>query len=394
MQVERVFLVVLDGVGAGELPDAALYGDAGSDTLRNTARAVGGMLLPTFERLGLGCLGGIAGVRPVEHPKASFGRMAEVSPGKDTTTGHWEIAGLQLAEAFPTYPKGFPADLIAQYETAIGRQVLGNEVASGTEIIARLGDEHVRTGRPIVYTSADSVFQVAAHEAVIPIDELYRMCETARVILTGDHAVGRVIARPFEGTTGRYVRTPRRKDFSLPPQGETILDRLSKNGWDVRGVGKIEDIFANRGLTWSNHTVNNATTLEALVRLAAEPFRGLVFANCIDFDMVYGHRNDVTGFAAALNGLDEGIARICERLTEHDVLIITADHGCDPTTPSTDHSREYVPLLAFRPGVSGIDLGTRSTFCDIAATIADLFQAGPWPRGTSFAATLEHQEAK
>lgn len=388
MSIERVFLVVLDGVGIGELPDASLYGDLGSDTIRNTASQLGGLNLPTLQRLGLGCLGGIRGVPAVSDPMASYGRMAEFSPGKDTTTGHWELAGIQLQEAFPTYPHGFPDGLVADFERAIGRAVLGNEVASGTEIISRLGDEHVRTGKPILYTSADSVFQLAAHEDVVPVEELYRFSEIARRLLVPPHGVGRVIARPFAGVAGNYQRTARRRDFSLRPLAPTILDRIRGSGLEVCGVGKIEDIFANQGLTWSNHTVDNAGTLEALAHLAGESFRGLVFANCIDFDMVYGHRNDVSGFGRALEGADVGLARICEGLRPEDVLIVTADHGCDPTTPSTDHSREYVPLLAYRKGTRGIDLGTRRTFCDVASSITDCLGLGTWSTGTSFADAL------
>lgn len=379
---------MLDGVGIGELPDASHYGDQGSDTIRNTIRQLGGLRLPVLQRLGLGCLGGIEGMAPVADPQASFGIMAEFSPGKDTTTGHWEMAGLQLHEPFPTYPHGFPPDLVSRFEQAIGRRVLGNVVASGTEIIARLGDEHVKSGSPILYTSADSVFQLAAHESVIPVPELYRFCEIARQLLVPPHGVGRVIARPFAGSSGQYQRTARRRDFSLEPLGPTILDHVSRAGMEVRGVGKIEDIFAHRGLTWSDHTVDNATTLESLVRLTQEAFTGLVFANCIDFDMVYGHRNDVPGFGRALEQVDAGLGRICDGLSRDDVLIITADHGCDPTTPSTDHSREYVPLLAYRKGTRGTALGTRRTFCDVAATIAELLALETWPVGTSFAGRL------
>lgn len=390
--INRVFLVVLDGVGIGELPDAHLYGDSGSDTIRNTARAVGGLHLPVLERFGLGCLGDIDGVSCAANPEASYGRMAEKSPGKDTTTGHWEIAGLILDQPFPVYPHAFPEDLLKKIASTIGREIIGNEVASGTEIIMRLGDEHVKTGKPIVYTSADSVFQIAAHEDIITVDELYKISAMARALLTGEHAVGRVIARPFSGSSGNYCRTPRRKDFSLTPIAETMLDRLCTHGFEVYGIGKIDDIFANRGLTGSNHTTDNAATLKAILERTAVDFRGLVFANCIDFDMLYGHRNDYEGFAHALEQVDAEMLKIRQALTPQDLLIITADHGVDPTTPSTDHSREYVPLLAYCPGSPGVNLGTRKSFSDIAATIVELFGVGPWPAGESFAAVFQQHK--
>ncbi len=390
--IDRVFLIVLDGVGIGELPDAQRYGDIGSDTIRNTARAVGGLNLPVLESFGLGCLGDIEGVPCTANPVASYGRMAERSPGKDTTTGHWEIAGLILDQPFPVYPKGFPEDLLAKFTSVIGREIIGNEVASGTEIIMRLGDEHVKTGKPIVYTSADSVFQIAAHEDVITVDELYKISAMARALLTGEHAVGRVIARPFSGSSGNYARTARRKDFSLTPIAETMLDRLCTRGFEVYGIGKIDDIFANRGLTGSNHTTDNAATLQAILERTAVDFKGLVFANCIDFDMLYGHRNDYRGFAQALERVDAELLKIRQALTPRDLMIITADHGVDPTTPSTDHSREHVPLLAYCSGVPGVNLGTRNSFGDIAATIMELFGVGPWPVGESFANVFQHHK--
>jgi len=375
--VDRVILIVMDSVGMGALPDAAAYGDSGSDTLRNTAKAVGGLDMPFLGRLGLGNLveafgEPLAGVPAVPAPLAAYGRMAERSAGKDTTTGHWEIAGVVLDRPFPVYPHGFPREVIDAFEKAIGTKVLGNKPASGTEIIKELGEEHMRTGFPIVYTSADSVFQIAAHEDVIPVERLYEMCKIARSILVGEHGVGRVIARPFVGTPGNFTRTERRKDFSIEPPRRTVLDCVKEAGMDVIGVGKIEDIFAFRGLTRSDHTGNNEDTMKAVIRFAAERGRGLIFANCIDFDMLWGHRNDVHGYGRALAELDRMMEDLAGVLHEGDVLVITADHGCDPTTPSTDHSREYVPLLVYGSAVrAGAFLSTRHTFADLGRTVAD-----------------------
>ena len=382
--IRRVVLMVLDGVGVGELPDAALYGDAGSNTLVHTARAAGGLSLPHLNHLGLGRLAPVAGLDPVPAPAGCYGRMAERSPGKDTMTGHWEMAGLILDRPFPVYPEGFPPEVIRPFEARIGRRVLGNRPASGTAIIEELGAEHLATGRPIVYTSADSVFQIAAHEGVIPVEELYRMCAIAREILVGEHAVGRVIARPFTGTPGSFRRTPRRRDFPLPPPRPTLLDRLAARGLEVVAVGKVYDLFAGRGITRAVPAAGNAElfarTLEALSATRA----GLVLTNLVDFDTLYGHRNDAAGFAAALEDFDRRLPELLGTLTGNDLLIITADHGCDPTTPSTDHSREYVPLLVYGPGVrSGVDLGTRETFADLGATVAEIFGVEA-PAGTSF----------
>jgi phosphopentomutase len=383
--INRLTLIVLDSVGIGELPDAERYGDRGSNTLANTARAVGGLNLPNLGRLGLGNILAIEGVPPVKQPLAAYGRMAEASAGKDTTTGHWEIAGLLLERPFPVYPHCFPPEIIEPFEKRIGRPVLGNRAASGTAIIEELGEEHIRTGYPIVYTSADSVFQIAAHEEVIPVDELYRMCRVARELLTGPHAVGRVIARPFVGTPGAFKRTDRRRDFSLPPPAPTVLDLLTQNGYPVLAVGKIEDIFAGRGITEAIHTKDNMDGVDRTIACMRRLERGLIFTNLVDFDMLYGHRNNPRGYAAALEAFDRRLPEILSAVRADEVLIITADHGCDPTTSSTDHSREYVPLLVYGPLVEpGVNLGTRSTFSDVAASVAEFFGLS-YPRGTSFA---------
>ncbi|HHZ20844.1 MAG TPA: phosphopentomutase [Firmicutes bacterium] len=389
MEINRVFLVVLDGVGCGELPDATDYGDAGSNTLVNTARAIGGLSVPFLAELGLGRIVEMMGVPAVSRPQGSFGKMAEVSGGKDTITGHWEIAGIISPRPFPTYPHGFPATIIERFAQAIGRRVLGNRVASGTVIIEELGREHLQTGAPIVYTSADSVFQIAAHEDVIPLPELYRICGIARELLQGEHRVARVIARPFTGTPGNFQRTPNRRDFAVDPPGETLLDAVKAAGLRVWAVGKIEDIFNFRGITDSIHSHDNRETMDALEQISAEDFKGLFFANFIDFDMVYGHRNDPVGFGRALTAVDLGLGRLAEKLGSGDVLIITADHGGDPTTPSTDHSREYVPLLVAGQAVkAGVDLGVRKSFADINATIREWFNLPPGGAGESFAGLL------
>lgn len=373
--IDRVILIVLDSVGIGALPDAEFYGDAGSNTIGNIAKATQGFRLKHLSQLGLGNISNEIGIEKCEMPIGCFGKAMEVSPGKDTTTGHWEIAGLTLPQAFPTFPKGFPNKLIIDFEKAIGTKTLGNEVASGTEIIARLGDEHVRTGFPIVYTSADSVFQIAAHEDVIPLSRLYEICEIARRMLTGDYAVGRIIARPFAGVSGSYKRTSNRKDYSLIPIGKTLLDIVKENQLNVMAVGKIEDIFARVGITEAVHTKDNMDGIEKTISFMKQDKKGLIFTNLVDFDMLYGHRNDVQGYAAALTAFDEKLPEILENLNQNDVLIITADHGCDPTTASTDHSREYTPILIYGNQVKkGIDIGTRSSFSDIGATILDLLE--------------------
>jgi phosphopentomutase len=387
--IRCVVLIVLDSVGCGDAPDAATYGDEGSNTLANTAQAVGGLKLPNLGRLGLGNITSIQGVPPVATPSAAYGRLTEISPGKDTTTGHWEMAGISLSRPFPTYPNGFPPDLMAEFERRTGRGTLGNYPASGTVIIQELGQEHLHTGKPIVYTSADSVFQVAAHEEIIPIDELYRICQIARELLTGEHAVGRVIARPFVGEQGSFTRTQRRKDFSLLPPRDTILDVLKAAGKEVIGVGKIEDIFAHRGLTQSNHTSNNQAGVNAILEFMASDADGLIFANLVDFDMLYGHRNNPRGYADALEEFDARLPDIEVALRGVDVMMITADHGNDPTTPSTDHSRERVPILVTGSRVHrGVNLGTRDSFADVAATIADLLSVAWDGDGQSFAGAV------
>ncbi|NLW46261.1 MAG: phosphopentomutase [Firmicutes bacterium] len=388
MSVKRVFLIILDGVGVGELPDAHVYGDQGSNTLGNLSKEVGGMDLPFLEQAGLGKLTNIQGLA-ADISGGVFGKMLEVSPGKDTTTGHWEMAGLILPKPFPVYPNGFPEDLISRFIAETGRGFLGNKPASGTAIIDEYGSEHLKTGSLIVYTSADSVFQIAAHEEMVTLEELYRDCEIARRIFQGEHGVGRVIARPFLGKPGSFYRTAGRKDFSLKPFGPIVLDRIKDAGMTVFGVGKIEDIFARQGLTDSNHTHKNSEALAFISELISKDFQGLVFANCVDFDMVYGHRNDTEGFYRALKEVDHWLEKNVPKLREGDLLIITADHGCDPTTASTDHSREYVPLLIFGPGLSpGVDLGVRKTFADIAASLCNWFNLEPWPLGEAIQLTV------
>jgi len=381
----KAIWIVLDGVGAGELPDAATYGDVGSDTLGNLARAVGGLRLPNLRRLGLGNLHAIAGVAPARSPLASYGRMRERSPGKDSTSGHWELAGLLLEQPFPTYPHGFPADLVRAFEARVGRQTIGNVVASGTVIIEELGDLHVKTGHLILYTSADSVFQIAAHEEVVPLEELYRICAAARALLVPPHAVGRVIARPFVGRSGEYRRTANRKDFSIEPPGPTLLDRLTDSSVPVFGVGKVGELFAHRGFVDVVKTTSNDHGIHTTIQLMKDLREGLIFVNLVDFDTAYGHRNDPAGFAAALESFDDALEEIVGRTGGDDLLAITADHGNDPTTPSTDHSREHVPLLVYWPrGRAGVDLGVRESFADLGATLADYFHVRRLAAGRSF----------
>jgi phosphopentomutase len=368
----RAILLVLDGVGIGELPDAADYGDEGSNTLVNMAKAVGGLNLPNLQRMGLGNIEQIEGIPPAEKPIACYGKMREVSAGKDTTTGHWEIAGIIREKPFPTYPNGFPPEIVEAFEKAIGRKVLGNKPASGTVIIEELGEEHLRTGYPIVYTSADSVFQIAAHEEIVPVEQLYEWCRIAREILRGEHEVARVIARPFIGTPGNFKRTPRRRDFSVPPPYPTLLDALTEVGLKVVTVGKIDDIFAGRGVTFAIHTSDNRDGMQQVETLTAQGDFDFLWCTLVDFDTVYGHRNNPQGFAQALREFDEWLGNFLPKLGEGDLLIITADHGNDPTTPSTDHSREYVPLLIWTPSLKeGKSLGVRQTFADVTVTIAD-----------------------
>ena len=384
-RMERAIVVVLDGVGVGQAPDAAAYGDAGADCLANCARAVGGLALPTLGRLGVGNLTEIEGTPP-QPPAGACGRLIERSPGKDSTTGHWELMGVVLDHPMPTYPHGFPPELVTRFEAAIGRHVLGNYPASGTAIIEELGAEHLRTGFPILYTSADSVFQLAAHEDVIPIAELYRMCEIARGLLTGEDEVGRVIARPFTGTPGAFVRTPHRRDFSLEPPAPTLLDALKASGREVVGIGKIEDLFAERGLTASDHTATNAAGQAAALAAVARPFAGLLFVNLVECDQNYGHRRNPEGYAEALRAFDAWLPSLLARLGDGDVLFITGDHGTDPTWRGTDHTRESVPLLvAGKPVRPGDYLGARSSFADLGATLAEAFGLPPLAHGQSFA---------
>jgi phosphopentomutase len=373
---KNVIFIVLDGVGIGALPDAGAYGDAGTNTLGNIARAVGNLRLPNLERLGLGNIAGVQGVSRVEAAEGCFGRMAEQSMGKDSTTGHWEIAGIVTDRPFPLYPDGFPEEVIRGFLEATGTKgILGNKPASGTEIIRKLGDEHVRTGFPIVYTSADSVFQIAAHEDVIPLPQLYRICQIAREqVLVGQHAVGRVIARPFIGGSGGFTRTANRRDFSVVPPRETLLDLLSKQHVRTVGVGKIDDLFAGRGLVEKVHTKSNAEGIEETIKAARRTDGGFVMTNLVDFDVQYGHRQDPKGFARELEAFDRQLPGIQESLSDDDLLMISADHGNDPTDASTDHSREYVPLVCWsRNGKRGGDIGTRSTFADAGQTVAEFF---------------------
>ena len=385
----RVLLIVLDSVGIGALPDAHLYGDEGANTLGNLAQAVD-LRLPNLAKMGLSH---IPGSHMQPHPEAAgaFGRMAQKSPGKDTTNGHWEIAGVTIQQPFPTFPDGFPLELMQRYEQAIGTPTLGNYPSSGTVILDELGEEHMRTGYPIVYTSADSVFQIAAHEDIIPLERLYQLCQIARDMLTGPYAVGRVIARPFVGTgKGAFKRTGNRKDFSLDPLGETILDVLKHEGMEVLGVGKIEDIFNHRGLTASNHAAGNAACIEATLAYMAQSFRGLCFVNLVDTDMIWGHRRDTGGYAAALEAFDAKLPGLMATLNPEDLLIITADHGCDPTFRGTDHTREHVPLLVWRKDMRRlVDLGTRQTFADVAASIAAFYGLPQRFGATSFINEME-----
>lgn len=383
--MDRAILMLLDGVGIGALPDADDYGDAGSNTLGNLARAVGGIEVPHLEHLGLGWIEQIEGVAKVRHPAGSFGKMKERSAGKDSISGHWEIAGIILREPFPTYPHGFPPEVVEPFGQAIGKNVLGNVPASGTEIIERLGREHLSTGSPILYTSADSVFQLAAHEDVVPVEELYRYCRIAREQLVGRHLVARVIARPFAGAPGSFRRTERRKDYSVVPPQQTLLDILLEHGESVVGIGKVDELFAGRGLSDRVHTVESREAIDATLRAMREIDRGLVFVTLVEFDMLWGHRNDCQGFKSALEAFDRRLPELLGLLGERDCLFITADHGNDPTTPSTDHSREYVPLLAAGPHIArGTDIGIRDSFSDLGASIAEALGVGPLPNGRSF----------
>jgi phosphopentomutase len=364
-------MLVCDSFGVGNAPDAAAYGDEGSNTLGNCSRAVGGINAPNLARLGLGMLTRIEGMARTAGPETAHGRLTERSAGKDTTTGHWEMCGIVLERPFPLYPKGFPPEVIRPFEEAIGRLVLGNTPASGTEIIEELGEEHVRTGRPIVYTSGDSVFQIAAHREVVPLPTLYQWCRVARRILTGEHNVGRVIARPFTGTPGHFTRTPERRDFSVPPPGRTVLDFCRDAGVGVYGVGKIQDIFAGQGMTEARYSDSNDHGVDITLEYLGRPSPALVFTNLVDFDSKYGHRNDPAGYAACIEALDPRLAEL-EAALDGGAMFLTGDHGCDPTTPPTDHSRERTPLLVAGVRQGPVDLGDRPTFADLGATVADL----------------------
>ncbi len=384
--IDRAVLIVLDSCGVGAAPDAARYGDVGANTLGNLSRRVGGLQLPNLAALGLGHLTEVAGVPRTTAPRGAFGRLRERSAGKDTTTGHWEIAGLQIDQAFPTFTSGFPEELLARFRAETGRGVLGNCAASGTTILDELGPEHLRSGDFIVYTSADSVFQIAAHEEVVPLPELYRACTIARR-LCDDYKIGRVIARPFVGTPGAFKRTYNRRDFAMPPPEPTVLSRIADAGLPVVGVGKIWDIFAGHGVTQNIHSEGNSDGLELTLKALAETPRGLVFVNLVDFDMLYGHRRDPAGYAQALREFDDFLPRLRAQLGPRDLVLLTADHGNDPTWQGSDHTREEVPILAFgaaAPHRDHADLGVRDGFFDVAQTLCDGFGLPAWPRGQSF----------
>lgn len=376
-------MIVLDGVGCGELPDAGLYGDEGSNSLANTAASAGGLKLPNLQRMGLGNIIPIDGVAPAARPEGCYGKMAERSPGKDSAIGHWEMMGLILEEPFPLFPDGFDAELIERFEEAVGRAVIGNRPASGTEIIEELGERQLETGDLIVYTSGDSVFQIAAHVDAIPTQELYRICEKARAMLTGPYEVNRVIARPYAGEPGSFARTPGRRDYAVEPPGRTVLDMILDSGMEVRGVGKIDDLFGGRGFTECPHMVSNTEAIERILHTMGQSFDGLLFANLIDFDTAYGHRNDVDGYIAALVEFDAALPTFLEMLGPDEILMLTADHGNDPTMPGTDHAREYVPLLV-AGAKGGVDLGVRESFADVGATITEYLGIGQSGAGRSF----------
>jgi phosphopentomutase len=379
----RAAIIVLDGVGIGPAADTDAYGDAGSNTLGNVARAVGSLALPHLEALGLGCCAPIAGVACIDQPQAAWGVAEPTSAGKDSITGHWELCGLVIPVPFPTYPHGFPDDVLAGFTERTGRGVLCNTPASGTQVLEDFGEEHRRTGKWIVYTSADSVFQVAAHEAVVPLEELYAACAAARAMLQGEHGVSRVIARPFAGEPGAWIRTAHRRDFSLPPPGPTLLDRLAEHHVPRVGIGKVDDLFAGRGIS-SIHTATNGEAYSLIESALGSMRRGLLLANVIEFDQTWGHRNDVPGYHSGLQALDRAVPRLLSGVREEDLVIFTADHGNDPTTTSTDHSREVVPLLAVGPRVRPVPLGRRPTFADVGQTVADFLGVPPLSAGTSF----------
>jgi phosphopentomutase len=390
----RAIVIVLDSFGVGELPDASLFGDKGSDTFGNIVKKIPNIKIDNLNELGLGNIDDVKGISKCDKPIGCYAKMAESSAGKDTTVGHWELAGVITQTAFPTYPNGFPADVMQAFEKAIGRKTIGNYSSSGTVVLDELGEEHVQTGSPIIYTSADSVFQIAAHEDVITIDELYKMCEIAREVLGEEHEVARIIARPFIGEAGNYSRTKNRKDFSVDPPSKTVLEFIKEAGQSVAAVGKIEDIFCGIGITESIHTKNNMDSVDKTIEFMNTIENGLIFSNLVDFDMMYGHRNDVVGYANALEEFDKRLPEIYENLKEDDILFITADHGCDPTMPGTDHSREFVPVLVYGHKVNrGINFGIRKTFADIAATIAQYLEVKADISGESFLEQITERKA-
>lgn len=383
--INRIAIIVLDSVGVGSLPDSEKFGDINVNTVGNISLSCGGIDLPNLVKLGFGNIDGIHGVPWNDHPEGAYGKAKEISNGKDTTTGHWEITGLYIEESFKTYSQGFPQSIIDAFEKKIGRKILGNIIASGTEIIERFGKEHMDTGYPIIYTSADSVFQIAAHEEVIPIEELYRICVIARSLLRGEHQVARVIARPFIGIPGEFVRTSNRRDYSIDPFARTILDSAKDGGYDVIAVGKIEDIFNGQGITQSIHTTDNMDGVDKTIEFLNKRNKGIIFTNLVDFDSKYGHRRNPQGYKEALEDFDKRLPEILSSLNETDAMIITADHGNDPTYKGTDHTREYIPILVYGKNVkSGVNLGIRGSFSDIGATIADILKIDMPPNGKSF----------
>ncbi|MBT3316073.1 MAG: phosphopentomutase [Anaerolineae bacterium] len=385
MKINRAIIIILDSAGIGATPDAALFGDVGCHTLGNIAQAVGGLKVPNMEAMGLGNIAIMDGVKPQIKPSAAFGKMDEVSAGKDTTAGHWELAGIHLTQPFPLYPNGFPLEVMGTFVSQTGRGFLGNYPSSGTVILDKLGKEHMETGNLIVYTSGDSVFQIAAHEEIVPIEDLYKYCKIAREILRGEHEVSRVIARPFIGEPGNFTRTANRHDYSVIPPEATVLDNLKEAGLMVLGIGKINDIYVGHGITESISTKSNKDGIDKTIEaLRTQTEKGLVFTNLVDFDAKYGHRNNPQGYADALAEFDQHLPQIMAALNEDDILIITADHGNDPTYPGTDHTREYVPILVAGAAVQSVNLGVRSTFADLAATIADIFDVKAPPQGESF----------
>lgn len=387
--IKRVVLFVMDSVGIGALPDAEKFGDVGANTLGNIIKSTGGIHLPNLQRLGLGNIEGIEGMEGVPHPKGAFGKSAEVSQGKDTTTGHWELAGIHVTEPFQTFPQGFPPEIIQAFEERTGRKVVGNKPASGTAILDELGPHQMETGDVIVYTSADSVFQIAAHEEIIPLEELYRMCEIARELMMGKYAVARIIARPYVGTPGNFERTGNRRDYSLDPFEDTMLDHIKAAGLDVIAIGKIEDIYNGKGITEARHTKSNLEGIEATIAYLQQENSGLIFTNLVDFDSKYGHRRDPQGYRRALEELDENIPRILAAMKPEDIIIFTADHGNDPTFKGTDHTREYIPIVIYGEKVKeNTNIGVRETFADIAATITDLLEVPFKGKGTSFKETI------